>query len=103
MKCVICNSDAAAKCDFCGRFVCKEHIQEGPVKHVGVFDERDLGRKEVIAVYNTVWCGQCKIFGYGRYTERSFKLLRMERMEKHVSEEEFLRERFYNLGKEQEK
>ena len=65
MKCWQCDNDARAICIFCGRTVCKTHVQEK--NHFAGFGrkERDAilqdRSKTAYDVVNAVWCGQCTV------------------------------------------
>lgn len=57
MNCFHCDRSAHAACQFCGRAVCKEHIQTAPYI-MGLY----VGEKNVqkaIVVPDAVWCGAC--------------------------------------------
>lgn len=57
MNCIHCNRSAHAACKFCGRAVCKDHIQESPFI-VGLFKGKDDVQQAII-VQDAVYCGQC--------------------------------------------
>jgi hypothetical protein len=65
MKCFFCESDARAVCQFCGRFVCKEHAKAS-VFHTG-FGQKlkdnlwPSGSDTGISVDDAVWCGFCAL------------------------------------------
>ena len=60
MKCITCDKDAHAVCQFCGRAVCKEHIQEkrfvsGYTSLGGILSSTD----NAFSIEDAVWCGGC--------------------------------------------
>ncbi len=66
MKCINCETEARAVCQFCGRAVCKQHIQEG--RYASGFTARgEPGFKSFnlswssngVVVEDAVWCGVC--------------------------------------------
>lgn len=57
MNCIICNRTAHAVCRFCGRAVCKEHLQEAPFI-VALYKGED-GTQKAIVVKDAVFCGKC--------------------------------------------
>ena len=57
MNCVHCDRTAYAACRFCGRAVCKDHLQESPFI-VGLYKGEEGSRKAVV-VPDAVWCGLC--------------------------------------------
>lgn len=58
MNCIHCNRTAHAACRFCGRAVCKEHLQESPYI-VGLYRGEE-GHQKALVVPNSVWCGICR-------------------------------------------
>ena len=65
MKCFFCETEARAVCQFCGRFVCKEHVN-GRYFHSGygqkaIVSLSTVGSDTGISVKNAVWCGHCSI------------------------------------------
>ncbi len=58
MNCIHCNRTAHAACRFCGRAVCKEHLNESPFI-VGLFKGEGEIQKAIV-VPNAVWCGVCR-------------------------------------------
>jgi hypothetical protein len=58
MNCIHCNRTAHAACRFCGRAVCKEHLNESPFI-VGLFKGEGEVQKAIV-VPNAVWCGLCR-------------------------------------------
>lgn len=57
MNCFHCDRSAHAACQFCGRAVCKEHIQIAPFI-VGLYQGEDKVQKAIV-VPDAVWCGAC--------------------------------------------
>jgi hypothetical protein len=61
MKCICCDEEARAICRFCGRAVCREHIQQEHLvlgyrsAAVGLFSST----WRTLSVREAVWCGQC--------------------------------------------
>lgn len=60
MKCAKCGEEAAAICKFCGRAVCKEHIEtkvfmSGYTAWGGMLSSTD----NAVRVEDAVWCGNC--------------------------------------------
>lgn len=62
MKCIICEKDAQAICQFCGRAVCKEHIREQRFTsgYTSQFSTWTV-KQNAVAVANAVWCGCCNL------------------------------------------
>lgn len=60
MKCIWCEEEARAICRFCGRSVCREHIQQERFI-VGYRSRGFLGGSvpRVLSVSDAVWCGKC--------------------------------------------
>ena len=62
MKCITCEAEAYAVCKFCGRAVCRDHMQEkryasGFTRFLGfVFRPKE---KDGVVVPDAVWCGRC--------------------------------------------
>ena len=62
MKCIKCDEEANAVCQFCGRAVCKEHILQqrfvtGFTGAGGILSFKD----NAVAVEDAVWCGLCHL------------------------------------------
>ena len=60
MKCIKCEKEARAVCQFCGRAVCETHLQEqrfvsGYTSIGGIWSTRD----NAVSVDDAVWCGEC--------------------------------------------
>jgi hypothetical protein len=60
MKCIKCENEARAVCQFCGRAVCQEHISEqrfvsGYTSLGGIWSSTD----NAFSVDDAVWCGMC--------------------------------------------
>jgi len=60
MKCIHCEEEARAVCQFCGRAVCEEHISEK--RFVSGFTA--IGQilsltDNAVEVDDAVWCGLC--------------------------------------------
>ena len=60
MKCICCDDEARAVCQFCGRAVCEKHIQEksfvsGFTPMMGFWKMGD----HAVKVDDAVWCGKC--------------------------------------------
>jgi len=58
MNCWHCDRPAHATCQFCGRAVCREHVQSLP-RIVALF-RNDEGEQKALVVGDAVWCGVCK-------------------------------------------
>lgn len=58
MNCWHCDRPAHAVCNFCGRAVCKEHVETLPGL-ITVFRDRD-SRLRGVATANTIFCGVCE-------------------------------------------
>lgn len=58
MKCWHCKHEAEGTCRFCGRAVCREHVQTMPFI-LTVYVGRDQIPK-AIAVADVLYCGVCK-------------------------------------------
>jgi hypothetical protein len=61
MKCIQCEKEARAICQFCGRAVCEDHISKqrfvsGYTSSGGILSFTDNG----VSVPDAVWCGQCQ-------------------------------------------
>jgi hypothetical protein len=59
MNCFHCDRSAHPTCKFCGRAVCKEHIQTAP-SIVSLFKGDEEGQKAVV-IPDAVWCGVCTL------------------------------------------
>ena len=59
MKCTVCENDAHAVCQLCGRAVCKQHIREK--EFISGFRKKTLMqfKEPGVRVKDAVWCGQC--------------------------------------------
>ena len=57
MNCWHCERPSVGVCRFCGRALCKDHVQLKPYIVSAYID--DEGREKVIAVNNTLFCGVC--------------------------------------------
>jgi len=60
MKCIKCENEARAVCQFCGRAVCADHIQtqrfvSGFSSFGGILSFSD----NALSVHDAVWCGIC--------------------------------------------
>ncbi|MDD5350765.1 MAG: hypothetical protein PHQ12_11195 [Chthoniobacteraceae bacterium] len=60
MKCIHCEEEAQAVCQFCGRAVCKKHLSTGRfvsgfTSVGGVLSFTNNG----VSVDDAVWCGLC--------------------------------------------
>lgn len=60
MTCIKCDQEAKAICKFCGRAVCKPHIQEkrfatGYTAVGGMLSATD----NAFSLEDAVWCGTC--------------------------------------------
>jgi hypothetical protein len=60
MKCIKCEEEARAVCKFCGRAVCKEHIEQGRFVsgYTGSAGFWSMG-DNAVSVDDAVWCGEC--------------------------------------------
>jgi len=57
MNCWHCERPAHGTCCFCGRALCKEHVQSRP--HIEEL-YRDKGAFKALVVADAVWCGVCR-------------------------------------------
>ena len=62
MRCIHCDSEARAVCQFCGRAVCETHIKEqrfvsGFTPYGGFWRKIKYG----VRVEKAVWCGHCQL------------------------------------------
>ena len=60
MKCIKCEKEARAVCQFCGRAVCEEHLQQkrfvsGYTSIGSIWSTTD----NAVSVEDAVWCGEC--------------------------------------------
>lgn len=60
MKCIKCEEEASAVCQFCGRAVCAKHIEQqrfvsGFTSVGGLWSFKD----NALSVEDAVWCGIC--------------------------------------------
>jgi len=58
MECWHCNRPAHGTCRFCGRAICRDHVQKMPFI-LEVFKDKQGSNKAVI-VDDTLYCGVCK-------------------------------------------
>ncbi len=58
MQCWHCERPAHAACRFCGRAVCREHVQELPFV-LEIYRGR-TGHTRALVVADAIWCGVCK-------------------------------------------
>jgi len=58
MECWHCNRPAHGVCRFCGRALCRDHIQKMPYILV-MFQGKD-GQQKAVVVDDTLYCGVCK-------------------------------------------
>ncbi len=58
MNCIHCDRTAHANCRFCGRAVCKEHLQAMP--YIVNLYTGEKGDHMAIVVPDAVYCGICK-------------------------------------------
>jgi hypothetical protein len=61
MNCFECNRPAHGICKFCGRGVCKDHLQER-VHIVSVFNGENEKAKALVTK-GALYCGKCKPVG----------------------------------------
>ncbi|MBI9043617.1 MAG: hypothetical protein JEZ06_03980 [Anaerolineaceae bacterium] len=59
MKCIRCGKDAVAVCRFCGRAVCKDHIQTMNYI-ISVYPSMVKQVPKALVVADAVYCGICK-------------------------------------------
>ena len=57
MNCIHCDRPAHAICSFCGRAVCREHIQTLP--HIEALYRNERGIQNALVVVDAVFCGLC--------------------------------------------
>jgi hypothetical protein len=58
MECWKCERTAHATCRFCGRAVCKAHVEEMPfIIHTY---RTTKGEYKAIVVADAIWCGICR-------------------------------------------
>lgn len=65
MKCFYCEQEARAACQFCGRFICREHTSTA-VFFAGFGQKAknsllDSGTDTGVVVENAAWCGSCSV------------------------------------------
>ncbi|MCL6451402.1 MAG: hypothetical protein K6T75_08930 [Acetobacteraceae bacterium] len=58
MNCFECGAPAVGVCRFCGRAVCKNHVQTMPYI-VALYQGRD-GVTKAVAVSDVLYCGFCR-------------------------------------------
>lgn len=58
MECWHCERPAHAICRFCGRAVCRAHVQELPFV-LEIYRGR-AGHPRALVVADAIWCGVCK-------------------------------------------
>jgi hypothetical protein len=58
MNCWHCERPAHGTCRFCGRALCKEHVQTLP--HVEAIYRGQDGVFRALVVADALWCGVCK-------------------------------------------
>lgn len=58
MNCIHCDRSAHANCRFCGRSVCKDHLQTMP--YIVNLYTGESGEQMAIVVPEAVYCGICK-------------------------------------------
>ena len=58
MNCWHCERPAVGVCRFCGRALCKDHVQTRPFILAAYTDK--TGAEKVIAVNNVLYCGVCE-------------------------------------------
>ena len=58
MNCWHCERPASGVCRFCGRGLCKDHVQARPYIVSAYVDSS--GAEKVIAVGDTLYCGVCE-------------------------------------------
>ncbi len=58
MNCFNCEKEAVGVCVFCGRAICKKHVQKLP-NILAAYDE-DRDKPKVIVVKDALYCGICK-------------------------------------------
>lgn len=60
MNCWECNRPAHGVCKFCGRAVCKDHVQE-KLHIISVFGEEK--KEKALVTQKVLFCGKCKPVG----------------------------------------
>ena len=61
MLCWFCENEARGTCSFCGRGICKEHVEEGKTK-VEAADNYGYGdHKNFYKISNVIKCSACKV------------------------------------------
>jgi hypothetical protein len=58
MNCWHCERPAHGTCRFCGRALCKEHVQTLP--HIEELYRDDKGTFKALVVADALWCGVCR-------------------------------------------
>lgn len=58
MECWQCGKPARGMCVFCGRSVCKEHVQEMP--HPLAMFVGQAQTPKMVVVANALYCGKCR-------------------------------------------
>ena len=57
MRCWHCEKEARAACNFCGRFVCKDHASTMPSFMAMYLGGQDTPKAVVVA--DVIWCSIC--------------------------------------------
>jgi len=58
MNCWHCERPAHGTCGFCGRALCKEHVQNLP--HIEELYRDEKGTFKALVVADALWCGVCR-------------------------------------------
>lgn len=58
MNCWHCERPAHGVCNFCGRALCRDHVQSMP-SIISLYRRKD-GDLKAIVVHDTLYCGVCK-------------------------------------------
>jgi len=64
LKCWFCETEARGTCAFCGRWICKEHAEEGKTKIEAsdALDARGARRyKKYYKIKNAIKCSACEV------------------------------------------
>ena len=58
MNCWHCDRPASGVCRFCGRALCKDHVQTMPFVLAAFTDAQ--GKQKAVAVKDVLFCGTCE-------------------------------------------
>jgi hypothetical protein len=58
MNCWHCDRPAHGTCRFCGRAVCRDHVQTLP--YITEIFQNSRGEYKALVIANTIYCGVCQ-------------------------------------------